>query len=292
MRAARSRGALTGPALASRRSARDPRAPTCRRPGTGARCGASARAAAHRARPARSPTGPAPTARHASRASASARAHASAAALAVPGRGVRPDDERGVAQETDAAEGHARHLDVVDHLEERPVDALDHPGDRRRQPGPGHRAHLRHVARADRAGRHRELPPLTGLVREHVVEVAALEIVAIPDEVHQPLAGRDRPVGARDRVREDVAVRVDVIGDGIGEGRARRRVELRLRAPCRATPRIPRRRAARRAGARSRAVEPTPSAHTRRSTRRHGRPARWTSTASPVSAQPVISWPR
>ena len=42
----------------------------------------------------------------------------------------------------------------------------------------------------------------------------------------------------------------------------------------------------------ARAIEPTPSAHTSSSTRRLGRPARWTSTTSPLSTHPVISWSR
>ncbi len=67
------------------------------------------------------------------------------------------------------------------------------------------------------ARRHRDVTTHTLPIGQELRQLG-LRDVAVPHHVHQPVARLDRPVEARDRVHEDVAVRQDLIGDCVVQG--------------------------------------------------------------------------
>ena len=137
--------------------------------------------------------------------------------LGGAGRGVRANHPRRVADEAGPTERHARYRHVVDHLQERLLDARDDGGEEARETGPGSRPDLGDVIGAGGPRWQRELASLAVDVGEHIIEIIARQVVAIPDVVDEPAAGLDRSVESRDRVHEDVAVGEHVVRDRVDE---------------------------------------------------------------------------
>ena len=150
-----------------------------------------------------------------------ARAQPSAAALAVPGRRVRTDGERGVAQQAGAAERHPGHLDVVHHLDERLVGTGDGLGDRRSEKVRGRPPHARDGRAGRRARGHRHRTADAVPAGHEGVERRSFGDVDVPDGVDQAVAFTQRAVQRRYRVDEDVATGQHLVGERVAEPCAR-----------------------------------------------------------------------
>ena len=138
--------------------------------------------------------------------------------LGRPGRGVRADRERRVADEADPAEHHPGHLDVVDHLHEG-LGCADH-APRRSAPASWSRAACRipvtaaSVAAPGGSGHGAAYPVPAG---HQGVQRRALADVDVPDDVDQAVALGQRAVQGGDRVDEDVAVWQHLVGERVAE---------------------------------------------------------------------------
>src|SRR5207245_590400 len=134
-----------------------------------------------------------------------------------PGRGMRPNHEGGIAEKADAAERHPRGLPVHDHLDERLGGGEHHLSEASWKAGAGRGLQLRDVLRPGGPGWKRDLVAVAVAVGHQVIELAALKVVPVPDEVDQSLPRPDRAIGSWYGIDEDVAVGINVIGDGINE---------------------------------------------------------------------------
>ena len=84
---------------------------------------------------------------------------------------MRPRDERRIADDRDAAEGHARRRQVVDRLQDRLVDQPHHRAELRRQQPLGGRAHRVDRGAPDQRRRNRDRMHGAALVGEQVAAV-------------------------------------------------------------------------------------------------------------------------
>ena len=75
------------------------------------------------------------------------------------------------------------------------------------------RPRLGDMVRGHHSRRHRKFAAYAAAIGQQGVEIAALLIVAVPDEIDQSLAWLDRTVEGRDWINEDVAIGGHVVGD-------------------------------------------------------------------------------
>src|SRR5262249_50285326 len=116
-------------------------------------------------------------------------------------------------------ECHLWHLHVEYRLDEGRPNGEHDARDLRGQPRRGGRPHFLDVLRPRAVRRQRDLVEIAIAAGHQVGQIAAGQVVAVPDEVNEAVPGADGTIETRDRVHQNVTVGVDVIGDRVHEGR-------------------------------------------------------------------------
>ena len=109
--------------------------------------------------------------------------------LGHAGRDMRPRHERGIADDRDAAERHARRFEIVDRLQDRFVDQPHDRAELRRQQPLGGGAHVRRSPRAGSAAAgSRSRAVDAALVGEQLLQLGRLVGRPVPDHVVAAMA--------------------------------------------------------------------------------------------------------